>query len=206
MENRKFGYIRVSSKDQNEGRQLEVMKEAGIHERDLFIDKQSGKDFQREQYQLLKRMMRPGDILYIHSLDRFGRNKEEILQEWNDITKTIKADIVVLDMPLLDTTQFKDSLGTFIADLVLQILSWMAQEKRERIRKRQREGIDLALDSGVKFGRPTVKLTNEFMEAYTQWKAGDITAVAAMRQAGVKKTTFYKLVKEYEKEKAASQS
>ncbi|WP_047152495.1 recombinase family protein [Aneurinibacillus tyrosinisolvens] len=206
MESRKFGYIRVSSKDQNEGRQLEAMKEAGIHERDFFIDKQSGKDFQREQYQLLKRMMRPGDILYIHSLDRFGRNKEEILQEWNDITKSIKADIVVLDMPLLDTTQFKDSLGTFIADLVLQILSWMAQEERERIRKRQREGIDVALDNGVKFGRPNAKLTKEFIEAYAQWKAGEITAVAAMQQAGVKKTTFYKLVKEYEKEKAAGQS
>jgi DNA invertase Pin-like site-specific DNA recombinase len=198
MENRKFGYIRVSSKDQNEARQLEAMREAGINDRDIFIDKQSGKDFEREQYHLLKRMLRTGDILYIHSLDRFGRNKEEILNEWNDITKNIRADIVVLDMPLLDTTQFKDSLGTFIADLVLQILSWMAQEERERIRKRQREGIDAALHNGVKFGRPNVKITNEFIEAYNQWKSGEITAVMAMQQAGVKKTTFYKLVKEYE--------
>ncbi len=135
MDVRKFGYIRMSSKDQNEDRQLDSMKKMGIDPRDIFIDKQSGKDFDRDQYQLLKRMIRKGDVLYIHSLDRFGRNKEEILQEWNDITKDIQADIIVLDMPLLDTTQFKDSLGTFIADLVLQILSWMAEEERERIRK-----------------------------------------------------------------------
>ncbi|MBN6188722.1 recombinase family protein [Aneurinibacillus sp. BA2021] len=199
MEGRTFGYIRVSSKEQNEARQVEAMKEAGVHERDIFMDKQSGKNFQREQYQLLKRILRAGDVLYIHSLDRFGRNKEEILQEWNDITKNIKADIVVLDMPLLDTTQFKDSLGTFIADLVLQILSWMAEEERERIRKRQREGIDVALQNGVKFGRPNATITDAFIAAYKQWKAGEITAVAAMQQAGVKKTTFYKLVKEYER-------
>ena len=151
MDVRKFGYVRVSSKDQNEGRQIEAMKEKGIEERDIFVDKQSGKDFNREQYQLLKRILRKGDILYIHSLDRFGRNKEKILEEWNDITKNIQADIVVLDMPLLDTTQYKDSLGTFIADLVLQILSWMAEEERDRIRKRQREGIDLALKNGTSF-------------------------------------------------------
>lgn len=199
MDIRKFGYIRVSSKDQNEGRQLEAMKEKGIDNRDIFLDKQSGNDFQREQYQLLKRILRKGDVLYIHSLDRFGRNKEEILQEWNDITKNTQADIVVLDMPLLDTTQFKDSLGTFIADLVLQILSWMAEEERERIRKRQREGIDLALQQGIKFGRPKVRITAEFEKVYQKWKAGDITAVKAMDELNVKKTTFYKLVKEYEK-------
>lgn len=199
MEIRKFGYIRVSSKDQNESRQLESMKKVGIDPRDIFIDKQSGKNFDRAQYQLLKRIIRKGDILYIHSLDRFGRNKEEILHEWNDITKNIEADIVVLDMPLLDTTQFKDSLGTFIADLVLQILSWMAQEERERIRKRQREGIDIALQKGIAFGRPKAQVTEKFKEVYTRWKAGEITAVKAMQEAGIKKTTFYKLVKEYEK-------
>lgn len=204
MDIRKFGYIRVSSKDQNEGRQLEAMKEKEIDERDIFIDKQSGKNFNREQYQLLKRILRKGDVLYIHSLDRFGRNKEEILNEWNDITKNIQADIVVLDMPLLDTTQFKDSLGTFIADLVLQILSWMAEEERERIRKRQREGIDLALQKGVVFGRPKMEITEEFKQAYDRWKSGEITAVKAMKEAGVKKTTFYKLVKEYEGLRIAS--
>jgi DNA invertase Pin-like site-specific DNA recombinase len=125
------------------------MKKLGLSERDIFMDKQSGKDFERAQYQLLKRIIRKNDVLYIHSLDRFGRNKEEILNEWNDITKNIQADIVVMDMPLLDTTQYKDSLGTFIADLVLQILSWMAEEERDRIRKRQREGIDVALQNGT---------------------------------------------------------
>ena len=198
MDNKKFGYIRVSSKDQNEGRQLEAMKKLGLSERDIFMDKQSGKDFERAQYQLLKRIIRKSDVLYIHSLDRFGRNKEEILHEWNDITKNIQADIVVMDMPLLDTTQYKDSLGTFIADLVLQILSWMAEEERERIRKRQREGIDVALQNGKVFGRPKVTVTTEFKQAYDRWKLREITAVKAMQEIGVKKTTFYKLVREYE--------
>jgi DNA invertase Pin-like site-specific DNA recombinase len=198
MDNKKFGYIRVSSKDQNEGRQLEAMKKLGLSDRDVFMDKQSGKDFERSQYQLLKRIIRKNDVLYIHSLDRFGRNKEEILNEWNDITKNIQADIVVMDMPLLDTTQYKDSLGTFIADLVLQILSWMAEEEHERIRKRQREGIDVALQNGTVFGRPKVTVSEEFKEAYASWKAGEITAVKAMQEIEVKKTTFYKLVKEYE--------
>ncbi|MFE3982482.1 MULTISPECIES: recombinase family protein [unclassified Priestia] len=197
MENRRFGYIRVSSRDQNESRQLQSIQEVVISPRDIFIDKQSGKNFNREQYQLLKRMIRKGDILYIHSLDRFGRNKEEILQEWNAITKEIEADIVVLDMPLLDTTQYKDSLGTFIADLVLQILSWMAQEERERIRKRQREGIDAALNSGISFGRPKSQVSQEFIVAYNLWKQKEITAVQAMKEANVKKTTFYKLVKQF---------
>ena len=144
-------------------------------------------------------MIRKGDVLYIHSLDRFGRNKEEILQEWNDITKNIQADIVVMDMPLLDTTQFKESLGTFIADLVLQILSWMAEEERDRIRKRQREGIDVALQNGIAFGRPKVSITEEFKEVYKRWKSGEVTAVKAMGELDIKKTTFYRLVKEYEK-------
>lgn len=198
MENRKFGYIRVSSKDQNEGRQLEAMKKLDINERDIYMDKQSGKNFERVNYQLLKQVIRKGDILYIHSLDRFGRNKEEILKEWNDLTKSIEADIVVMDMPLLDTTQYKDSMGTFIADLVLQILSWIAEEERERIRKRQREGIDLALQNGVQFGRPKVLVSEEFKEVYKRWKSGELTAMKAMQEAGVKKTSFYKLVKALE--------
>jgi len=200
MENRKFGYIRVSSKDQNEGRQLEAMRKMGINERDIYLDKQSGKNFERANYQLLKRIIRKGDILYIHSLDRFGRNKEVILQEWNDLTKNIEADIVVLDMPLLDTTQYKDSMGTFIADLVLQILSWMAEEERERIRKRQREGIDLASQNGIQFGRPTVFVSEDFKEVYRKWKSKELTAVQAMQETGVKKTSFYKLVKALEEE------
>jgi DNA invertase Pin-like site-specific DNA recombinase len=199
MKIRKFGYIRVSSKDQNEGRQLNSMMDLEIDERDIFIDKQSGKNFHREQYQLLKRILRQGDILYIHSLDRFGRNKEDILNEWNDITKKIQADIIVLDMPLLDTTNYKDSLGTFISDLVLQILSWMAEDERERIRKRQREGIEVAIKQGVSFGRPRVKMSSEFEQVYYRWKKGEVSAVKAMQEVGLKKTTFYKLVREYEK-------
>ncbi|MEY8346342.1 recombinase family protein [Niallia circulans] len=196
MQEKKFGYVRVSSKDQNEGRQIKSMKEQGIEERDIFIDKQSGKDFHREKYQALKQCLRKGAILYIHSLDRFGRNKDEIINEWQEITKGIKADIVVLDMPLLDTTKYKDSMGDFISDLVLQILSWMAQEERERIRKRQREGIDIAIKKGVQFGRPTAEPTDNFYQAYRKWKAGEITATAAIAEAGIKRTTFYKLVKE----------
>lgn len=200
MNSKKFGYVRVSSKDQNEGRQIESMKSEGISERDIFMDKQSGKDFDREKYQALKQCLREGDILYIHSLDRFGRNKEDILNEWHDITKNIKADIIVLDMPLLDTTKHKDSMGSFISDLVLQILSWMADEERERIRKRQREGIDIALKNGKQFGRPKAEPTDEFYQAYGKWKAGEITATAAIEEADMKRTTFYKLVKEIETE------
>lgn len=192
---KKFGYVRVSSKDQNEGRQIASMKEQGIDERDIFIDKQSGKDFNREKYQALKQCLREGDVLYIHSLDRFGRNKDEILNEWKEITKNIKADIIVMDMPLLDTTKYKDSMGSFISDLVLQILSWMAQEERERIRKRQREGIDVAIKKGIKFGRPKAAPTDKFIRAYQKWKSGEITATTAIELAEIKRTTFYKLVK-----------
>lgn len=198
METRSFGYIRVSSKDQNENRQIEAMREKGLNDRDIFIDKQSGKDFERINYQTLKRVLRKGDILYVQSLDRFGRNKDEILYEWNDITKNICADIIIIDMPLLDTTQYKDKMGTFIADLVLQILSWIAQDERERIRKRQREGIEVALKNGVKFGRPKVEITDEFIQIYKQWKNKEISAVTAMQLANIKKTTFYKLVKKME--------
>jgi DNA invertase Pin-like site-specific DNA recombinase len=201
MNTKKFGYVRVSSKDQNEGRQITSMKEQGIEERDIFIDKQSGKDFERSDYQLMKRSLRKGDVLFIHSLDRFGRNKDEILNEWQEITKQIKADIIVLDMPLLDTTKYKDSMGSFISDLVLQILSWMAQEERERIRKRQREGIDIALKKGVQFGRPKAETTPEFHTAYKKWKAGEITATDAIEEARMKRTTFYKLVKQTENER-----
>lgn len=198
LDSRKFGYVRVSAKDQNENRQVESMKEIGIGDRDIFIDKQSGKNFDRENYQLMKRMMRKGDTLYIHSLDRFGRNKEYILNEWRKLNKEIGIDIVVLDMPLLDTTKHKDSIETFISDLILQVLSWIAKDERERIRKRQREGIDLALANGVKFGRPSIQITDEFIQAYEKWKTGKITAVRAMDEAGMKKSSFYKMVKEYE--------
>ncbi|MED1042767.1 recombinase family protein [Bacillus mycoides] len=198
MEQKKFGYIRVSSKEQNEGRQLEAMRKMGIHERDIFIDKQSGRTFQREQYQILKKMLRRGDILYIHSLDRFGRNKSAILEEWKDITQNIQAHIVVLDMPLIDTTQYKDSIGQLITDLVLQILSWLSEEERVKIKTRQREGIDLAKKQGKHLGRPKVEITDEFIQAYQEWKDRKITAVEAMKRSGMPNTTFYRIVKRYE--------
>ncbi|MGS0534129.1 recombinase family protein (plasmid) [Bacillus mycoides] len=198
MEQKKFGYIRISSKEQNEGRQLEAMRKMGIHERDIFIDKQSGRTFQREQYQILKKMLRRGDILYIHSLDRFGRNKSAILDEWKDITQNIQAHIVVLDMPLLDTTQYKDSIGQLITDLVLQILSWLSEEERVKIKTRQREGIDLAKKQGKHLGRPKVEITDEFIQAYQEWKDRKITAVEAMKRSGMPNTTFYRIVKRYE--------
>ncbi|MGH0968082.1 recombinase family protein [Bacillus cereus] len=195
---KKFGYVRVSSKEQNESRQKEAMREQGIEERDIYTDKQSGKDFNREMYQTVKNQLRAGDILYIHSLDRFGRNKDEIEKEWKEITKDLKADIVVLDMPLLDTTKHKDDMGSFVSDLVLQILSWMAEEERKKIKQRQREGIDIALRNGTQFGRPKAEATEEFHQAYSKWKAGEITATKAIEEAKVKRTTFYKLVKEME--------
>ena len=163
LKTRKFGYVRASAKDQNENRQIEAMKEIGIDDRDIFVDKQLGKNFERENYQLMKRMMRKGDTLYIHSLDRFGRNKEYI-----------------------------------ISDLILQVLSWIAEDERERILKRQREGIDSALANGLKFGRPSIQVTDEFIQAYGKWKTGKITAVRAMDEAGMKKSSFYKMVKKYE--------
>lgn len=201
MKIKKFGYIRISSKDQNEARQIESMKKAGIDDRDIFIDRQSGKDFERPQYQILKMMLREGDILYLHSLDRFGRNKEAILNEWNDITKEKGAHIVVLDMPLLDTTKYQDSLGTFISDLVLQILSWLAEEERNKIRTRQREGIDIALDQGRPYGRPKIEIDDAFLEVYTSWRNYEITGTQAYKALGMSKSTFYKRVREYEAKK-----
>lgn len=174
------------------------MKQLITDERDIFIDKQSGRDFNREQYQLVKRMLRKDDILYIHSLDRFGRNKEAILEEWKDITQNIQAHIVVLDMPLLDTTQYKDSLGNLITDLVLQILSWLAEEERTKIRTRQREGIEAAKKKGKHLGRPKTEITQEFIDAYKDWKLGKITALYAMKKCNMTSPTFYRVVKRYE--------
>lgn len=205
MEQRKFGYGRVSSKEQNEARQIDSLLSVGINKRDLYVDKASGKDFDREQYQVMKRALREGDVLYVHSLDRLGRNKDDILAEWQEITKVIKADIVVLDMPLLDTTKHKDSVGTFVADLVLQVLSWIAQDERERIGKRQREGIDAAKRRGQHLGRPkksydtmTVEEQSAFVSEYTRWKAEEQTAVQTFTKLDLTKSTFYKIVKEYE--------
>ena len=197
MSNRIFGYGRVSSKDQNEARQLKAFKDFGIDDRDIYIDKKSGKDFEREQYQLLKNILRENDILVIQSIDRLGRNYEMIVNEWKEITKNIKADIVVLDMPLLDTRQKKDLLGTFINDLILGILSYVAQTEREKIKTRQRQGIDIALSNGVKFGRPKIKKPDNFDEVIENWKNKKITAREAMTLLNLKPNTFYNMIKSY---------
>lgn len=200
-----FGYIRVSSKDQNIDRQLAEMKALGIDERDIYIDKESGKDFDRPMYQALKRVLRSGDLLYVKSIDRFGRNSREIKREWEEITQDIGADIRVIDMPLLDTTQHKDTLGNFVSDLVLQVLSFVAEKERENIRQRQAEGIAVAKAKGKHLGRPRISfdtLTKQqrqlLDENYPRWKDNEITAVQFMDMLGLKKTTFYKIMKEYE--------
>lgn len=197
MSSRIFGYARVSSKDQNEERQLKAFKDYGIDDRDIYIDKKSGKDFEREQYQLIKNILREEDLLVIQSIDRLGRNYEMIVNEWKDITKNIKADIVVLDMPLLDTRQKKDLLGTFINDLILGLLSYVAQTEREKIKIRQRQGIDIALSNGVKFGRPKIDKPDNFDEVINDWKNKKITAREAMTLLNLKPNTFYNMVKEY---------
>lgn len=166
-----YGYIRVSSREQNEDRQLIALKEVGIAEKNIFLDKQSGKDFNRPQYKRLIRKLKKDDLLYIKSIDRLGRNYEEILQQWRVLTKEKGVDIVVLDMPLLDTRRGKDLMGTFLSDIVLQVLSFVAENERSNIRQRQAEGIAAAKARGVKFGRPSLPLPDNFYEIHTDWRA-----------------------------------
>lgn len=192
-----FGYIRVSSKDQNEARQVEKMKELGIDDRYIFIDKESGKDFNREQYKAMVTMLRAGDVVYVQSIDRLGRNYNEILSQWSVITKDKGADIVVLDMPLLDTRNDRDLTGTLISDIVLQLLSYVAQKERESIRTRQAEGIALAKARGVYKGRKPIEVDKEKFElVYGEVKRGERTNRYAMQKLGLKPNTYYKFVKE----------
>lgn len=186
----KYVYIRVSSKDQNEDRQLMAIKELDIPKKNIFIDKQSGKDFNRPSYQKMLRVLKNGDILIIKSIDRLGRNYEEIMNQWRIITKEIGCDVVVLDMPLLDTTKSKDLLGTFISDLVLQLLSYVAQMERESIKQRQLEGILAAKARGVKFGRPCKPIPESFDFFYEKWKKGMISSRKAGELLGVSHQTF----------------
>ena len=204
MEKKIYSYIRVSSRDQNEGRQLEEMRKLGIPDERIFIDKQSGKDFNRVEYQTLKRMLKdsPGSLLIILSIDRLGRNYKEIMKEWQELTTECKADIKVLDMPLLDTTQYKDLLGTFISDLILQVLSFVAEQERRNIKIRQREGIDLARKENKHLGRPKAKITEQFKLEYTKWKNGEQTATQAMLNSNTKRNTFYKLARTMELNRA----
>jgi Site-specific recombinases, DNA invertase Pin homologs len=196
MDNRTYGYVRVSEKDQNDERQLQAMIAVGVDERFVFSDKQSGKDFNRPQYSILKNALREGDLLVVKSIDRLGRNYKEILKEWQDITKDIRADIKVIDMDLLDTRIHKDLLGAFISDLVLQVLAYVAEQERHYIKQRQREGIDLAKASGKHLGRPIVEKPQNFEVVCSQWRRGEITARKAMELVGLKSTTFYKMLKE----------
>ncbi len=202
MASKIFAYIRASSKDQNVARQLEALKEFNIDERDIYIDKQSGKDFNREQYQILKKALRENDILVIKSIDRLGRNYNMILEEWRDITQNIKADIKVLDMPILDTSKNKDLLGSVINDIILALLSYVAEQERTYIRSRQREGIDLYLKTGKtktgnRMGRPTLPLPTNWSEVYEKWNNKKITAKKAMELlGGIKPNKFYAWVKE----------
>lgn len=194
---RKYGYIRVSDKEQNETRQILSLKEAGVDEAFILIDKQSGKDFERPQYQLLKKALREGDLLVVSSIDRLGRNYKEIINEWKFITQELKADIKVLDMSLLDTTLHKDLLGTFISDLILQVLAYVAEQERHNIRKRQEEGIAAAKIQGKHLGRPKTKIPDNFNTVYEKWINKEITARAAMKELNLKPTTFYNIVKSF---------
>ena len=198
-----FFYARVSSKDQILERQIVEAKKLGIEDEYIFLETASGKDFKRPEYQLLKRMLREGDTLYIKSLDRLGRNKQMILDEWNELVRIKKVNIIILDMPLLDTTKYKDMNGleSLISDIILQLLSYMAEDERTRIKERQKEGIRAALDKGIKFGRPRIEPGDNFEEVYKMWKSNQITAVKAMQLLDLKNNTFYRRVKDYESKK-----
>lgn len=185
-----FGYIRVSSSDQNEIRQQLAFEKLGIDAKNIYMDKQSGKDFQRPQYQAMLECLKPGDLLCITSIDRLGRNYKEIQHQWRILTKEKQIDIQVLDMPLLDTRQSKDLLGTFIADLVLQVLCFVAESERENIRKRQAEGIAAAKKRGIRFGHKPKPLPGNFKEILALWKQGLITMTEAARRTHMARSTF----------------
>lgn len=188
----KYGYVRVSSREQNEARQLDALAPYEIPQKNLFVEKKSGKDFDRPVYKRLMKRLRPGDLLIIKSIDRLGRDYDEILKEWRHITKEVGADILVLDMPLLDTrTKDRDLTGTFIADLVLQILSYVAQTERENIHQRQMEGIAAAKRQGVKFGRPALPLPDNFDEIHKAWRGKKLTLKQAASASGMPEGTFY---------------
>lgn len=185
-----YGYVRVSSRDQNEERQIVALQEFGVAAKQIYLDKLSGKDFERPQYQKMMKKLKRNDILVIKSIDRLGRNYDEILMQWRLITKKKNAAIVVLDMPLLDTRQSRDLTGTLIADIVLQLLSYVAQTEREFIRQRQQEGIAVAKANGVRFGRAPMERPPEYELLLSKWQGGELSARAASRQLGVTHKTF----------------
>ena len=194
-----YGYARVSTVNQNEDRQLAALLNKGVDEKNIFIDKQSGSDFDRPQYNRLLKKIRCGDLLYISSIDRLGRNYEGIREQWQRLSKELGADICVLDMPLLDTRTGKDLLGTFISDLVLQILSFVAQSERESIKKRQAEGIAAAKARGVKFGRPEKALPGDFEQMTRLWRGKNLPLSGILSACQISESTYYRRIREYER-------
>ena len=194
-----YAYVRVSTKEQNENRQLIAMEEMQVPKKNIYIDKQSGKDFARPMYQKMMEKLKENDLLYIKSIDRLGRDYQEILEQWRILTKEKKIDIVVLDMPLLDTRKGKDLMGTFLSDIVLQVLSFVAENERTNIRQRQAEGIAAAKAKGIRFGRPPLPLPENFHENYQRWKSGEITCTTAARACGLPLSTFRDKAAVYEK-------
>ncbi len=192
-----YGYVRISSTDQNEDRQLLALKERSVAPKNIFCDKQSGKSFDRPQYKKMIKRLKKGDLLYVLSIDRLGRNYKEILEQWRILTKEIEIDVCVIDMPLLDTRNGKDLMGTFIADLVLQILSFVAENERENIRKRQAEGIAAAKLKGVKFGRPECDTPPDFEKIIKQWQNGKFTSYQAAQKCNISRATLYRKLREY---------
>lgn len=196
-----YGYVRVSSRDQNEDRQLDALKELSIAERNIYIDKQSGKDFERPQYKRMLQKIEQDDLIYIKSIDRLGRNYSEIQEQWRVITKEKGVDIAVLDMPLLDTRRGKDLMGTFLSDIVLQVLSFAAENERMNIRIRQAEGIAAAKARGVRFGRPQIIVPEYFGQTVRLWEKKKITAKEAGLRCGMSESTFYRRLRDYRIEK-----
>lgn len=196
---KRYGYVRVSSKDQNPDRQITAMLEAGIKRRDIYIDKMSGKNFLRPAYHELMLHLKKGDELYVKSIDRLGRNYQEILEEWRKIVKELKTNIIVIDMPLLNTaSENGDLTGIFLADLVLQILAYVAETEHSFIKSRQAEGIAVAKRNGVRFGRKRLEMTNMFEELFADWKNGRVSARDAAKDLQISYSTFYRRCKEYE--------
>lgn len=193
-----YGYVRVSSRDQNEDRQMIALRELSVPEKNVFTDKQSGKDFERPSYRRMVRRMKKDDLLYIKSIDRLGRNYVEILEQWRILTKEKGIDIVVLDMPLLDTRRGKDLMGTFLSDIVLQVLSFVAENERINIRQRQAEGIAAAKARGVKFGRPAIPYPDNFREIHRDWRMKKITLRQAAEACGMPVGTFYGKARKFE--------
>lgn len=197
MNNKVYGYIRVSTREQNIERQMLSLLEANVDKRNIYIDKQSGKDFRRPAYSKMMRRVREGDLIIIKSIDRLGRNYQEIMEQWRIITKEKKADICIQDMPLLDTTKTKDLLGTFISDVVLQLLSFVAENERDNIRQRQAEGIAAAKAKGVRFGKPMIPLPKNFPELYQEWMEERISLEEFACICNMGRSTIYKRISEY---------